>query len=107
MSEPSKPMPLLGYTKEKPIFGTSNFWPMAALCIAGLGSFWNFSAAQTKQESSLVTIQKDQAKMEEKQKELRLDIKEELKSVNQKVDSLQQILVNIQLQLVEIKQQKK
>lgn len=97
-----------GYVKKQSsIFGTSNFWPMAALCVAGLGTFWNFSAAQTKQESGLTAVQKEQTKLEETQKQLKTDIKEELKSVHSKVDSLQQILINIQLQLVKIEQQKK
>jgi hypothetical protein len=107
-------MPLLGYSKEKPIFGTSNFWPMAAICIAALGTFWNFSAAQTKQESGLATVQKDQSKLEDAQKEFRLIMKEEraaskeeLKAMNAKVDALYQLMITMQVQLVKIEQQKK
>ena len=117
MSEPSKPMPLFSTNKERPLLGTSNLVPVVGMCIALLTIFWNFSTAQSKHESRTDATQRDLArideatrkdinKVEEAQKQIKVDVKEELKSMNQKVDSLQQILIQIQLQLVELKQQK-
>lgn len=116
----TRPAPLFSNSesKQRPLFGTSNLVPVAGLVIGMLGVFWTFATAQTKQETGLSSVQadvrrvettgtKDLQKVEVAQQQLKLDIKEELRDVNKKVDNLQQILVHIQLQLVELKQGQK
>lgn len=116
----TRPAPLFSSSehKQRPIFGTSNIVPVVGLAISTLAVFWSFATAQTKQETGLTAVQsevrrvevmgnKDLQKVEIAQQQLKVDIKEELREVNKKVDSLQQILVQIQLQLVELKQGQK
>lgn len=116
----TRPMPLFSGSdsKQRPVFGTSNLVPVVGLAISALAVFWTFATAQTKQETGLSAVQnevrrvettgnKDLQKVEVAQQQLKVDIKEELRDVNKKVDNLQQILVQIQLQLVELKQGQK
>jgi septal ring factor EnvC (AmiA/AmiB activator) len=92
--------------QKKSWVSTSNVIPMISM-LAGLLVFWGtMSSAQTRQEERTAVLQKEIAKLELNQQQVRSDIKEELKSITVKLEKTEQSLFYIQQTLIQIQQSK-
>jgi uncharacterized membrane protein (DUF106 family) len=81
---------------------TSNVVPIILLAGAMLGFYGSFSSAQTRQEERTSAGQAQIVEIKADQKQLRLDIKDELKAMNAQLEATRQALFQIQQSLLAI-----
>lgn len=85
---------------------TSNVVPIVMLCAGALGFYGTLSSAQTRQEERTATVQTQIAELKIDQKQLKQDIKDELKGLNAQLESTRQALFQIQQSLLELQRKR-
>lgn len=85
---------------------TSNVVPVILLCASALGFYGTLSSAQTRQEERTAAVQLQIAEIKTDQKQIRQDIKDELKGLNTQLESTRQALFQIQQSLLELQRKR-